>query len=225
MSRGATARLFVAVDPPLSVREQLVEWARGVAAAARIAGSPRGSLRLLDAQSLHLTLCFLGSRPVGEIDALAAALAPCAEHARQLSVGAPLWLPPRRPHALAVEIHDRDGGLERTRERVSTALAGVSAWRPERRRFRPHITLARLRGRAAGGRRATAGSAVGAAERSRADRAGREPPLPATPRLSFAPEAIVLYRSWLAPDGATYEALARSELAADANNCSVRGAV
>jgi 2'-5' RNA ligase len=213
MSRGATARLFVAVDPPLSACEELVEWARGVAAAARAAGGSRGSLRLLDTQSLHLTLCFLGSRPVGEIQALAAALAPCAEHACKLSVGAPLWLPPRRPHALVVEIRDRDGELERMHERVSAALSSVSAWRPERRRFRPHITLARLRRGAAGGRRAIAASAAGAAERPNIDRAGREQALPATPRLSFTPEAIVLYRSWLAPEGATYEALARGELA------------
>jgi 2'-5' RNA ligase len=211
MSRGATARLFVAVDPPLEVREQLVEWARGVTVAAREAGSARDSLRLLDAESLHLTLCFLGSRPVGEIDALAAALEAEAEHACELSVGAPLWLPPRRPHALAVEIHDRDGELTRVQERVSGALVGASAWWPERRRFRPHITLARVRGRVGGGRRPAAGS-VGAG----VDRPGRELSLPPTPRLSFTPEAIVLYRSWLAPTGATYEALAMRGLASAA---------
>jgi 2'-5' RNA ligase len=203
MSRGATARLFVAVDPPLSVREELTEWARGVAVAARAAGSSRGALRLLDAHSLHLTLCFLGSRPVGEIEALATALTPGAEHACQLSVGAPLWLPPQRPHALAVEIHDHDGELARVQAQVSAALAGVSDWQPERRRFRAHITLARL-GRSGGHRR-----------RSSVDRVGREDgerPLPATPRLSFTPEAIVLYRSWLTREGARYEALASSEL-------------
>jgi 2'-5' RNA ligase len=204
MSRGATARLFVAVDPPLEVREQLAEWARGVAVAAREAGSARGSLRLLDAESLHLTLCFLGSRPVGEIGALAAALAAEVEHTCQLSVGAPLWLPPRRQHALAVEIHDPGGELARVQERVSGALVAASGWRPERRRFRPHITLARVRGR------------VGGSRPVRADRPGRELSLPATPRLSFTPEAIVLYRSWLAPEGATYEALASGGLVAGA---------
>ncbi len=183
----------MAVDPPVSVCEQLVEWARGVAASARAAGGSRGSLRLLDAQSLHLTLCFLGSRPVGEIEALAAALAPCAEHACELSVGAPLWLPARRPHSLAVEVHDHDGELQRMHARVSGSLSSVSGWQPERRRFRPHITVARVR---------------------RSRRPAREPSLPATPWLSFTPEAIVLYRSWLTPEGATYEALASSELVA-----------
>jgi 2'-5' RNA ligase len=193
MSRGATARLFVAVDPPLSVREDLVEWARGVAVAARAAGSSRGAVRLLDAESLHLTLCFLGSRPVDEIEALAAALAACAEQPCELSVGAPLWLPTRRPHALAVEVHDHEGELALVRQRLSEVLSGASAWRPERRRFRPHITLARVR-------------------RGAGDRSGHERALPATPRLSFTAEAIVMYRSWLAPEGASYEELARSAL-------------
>jgi 2'-5' RNA ligase len=203
MSRGATARLFVAVDPPLPVREELTEWTRGVAVAARAAGSARGALRLLDAHSLHLTLCFLGSRPVGEIETLATALAAGAEHACELSVGAPLWLPPRRPHALAVEIHDHDGELARVQGEVSAALAGVSDWQPERRRFRAHVTLARL-GRGAGRRRRSSAAPFGGED--------REWPLPATPPLSFTPEAIVLYRSWLTREGAHYEALASSEL-------------
>jgi RNA 2',3'-cyclic 3'-phosphodiesterase len=199
MSRGATARLFVAVDPPTSVREELVEWARGVAAGARMAGSSRGWLRLLDADSLHLTLCFLGSRPVGEIEALARALAARAEPSVELSIGAPLWLPTRRPSALAVEVVDRTGELARLQERVGGALADASAWGPERRRFRPHITLARVRG---GGRSRSSTRPV------------REQPLPATPQLSFTAEAIVLYRSWLTSEGATYEALAEYALAA-----------
>jgi 2'-5' RNA ligase len=201
MSRGASARLFVAVDPPLRVREELADWARRAAVEMRSRGGQSAGLRVLAASSLHLTLCFLGSRPVGEIDVLAAAIGDCDEHGCELSVGAPLWLPTRRPRALAVEIHDRDGELAGVHARVSTALASVSGWRPERRRFRPHITLIRI-GRGAFG-----------AGRAGSTRARGEQPLPATPWLSCAPEAIVLYRSWLSSDGASYEALARSELA------------
>lgn len=202
MSGGATARLFVAVDPPLHVREELTEWARVAAAGSRSGGGPRGGLRLLDASSLHLTLCFLGSRPVGEIDALAAGVGSCAERACELSLGAPLWLPPRRPRALAVEIRDRDGQLAWIQQRVSASLSSASGWEPQRHRFRPHITVARVRGAARGGPRATI-----------FDRTGREHPLLATPRLSFTAERLVLYRSWLSPDGAGYEVLAGCELA------------
>lgn len=201
MSRGATARLFVAVELPLLAREELAEWARGVVAGSRAAGSSRAALRPLGVQSLHLTLCFLGSRPVAELDALAGALVELDEHACELAVGAPLWLPARRPRALAVEVRDRGGELAGVHARVNGALTRVSSWQPERRRLRPHVTLVRV------GR----GSSIPL--RSRSERSNAQRPLPATPRLSFMAEAIVLYRSWLAPDGASYEALARSELA------------
>ena len=63
-------------------------------------------------------------------------------------------------------------------------------------------------------RRPRNGAGGGAGERSRASRSPCEQELPATPTLSFTPEAVVLYRSWLTPEGAVYEALASSELAA-----------
>lgn len=201
MSRGATARLFVAVDPPLGIREQLAEWARGVVAASRAGKGRRGGMRALPEHSLHLTLCFLGSRPVGEIDALAAALSNHEEQACELSVGAPLWLPPARPRALAVEVHDLTGELTHLHARVSASLSRASGWEPERRRFRPHVTLVRI-GRGSGGVR---GSRDG-------DSLCTTQSLPATPRLGFVPEVLVLYRSWLDREGASYEPLARSEL-------------
>jgi RNA 2',3'-cyclic 3'-phosphodiesterase len=196
MSHGATARLFVAVDPPPYVSGELLAWARGVAGAARRPDSrdrSRWAPRLLDAESLHLTLCFLGSRPVGEIDALVQALLSAPQQPCELSLGAPVWLPPRRPRALAVEIHDPVRRLERLHEHVGEAMRLVSGWAPERRRFRPHITLARMR--------AGAGEPPAAAI------------LPAVPQMRFTARAVVLYRSWLAPEGASYEALATVRLA------------
>jgi len=190
--------LFVAVDPPVRAREELSEWARGVAAgwSSQAGASPRGALRLLEAESLHLTLCFLGSRPVGEIEALALTLDSCTGHACELSVGAPLGLPPRRPRALAVEIHDHGGELERLHAQLVQALRGVSGWEPQRRRLRAHITLARIR----------RGARLPGLDRSSGA------PLPATPQLRFTPPSLVLYRSWLTPAGATYEALATCAL-------------
>jgi 2'-5' RNA ligase len=189
MSRAATARLFVAVDPPPDVGERLSAWARAVAARAGEGHGSRRTMRVLAADTLHLTLCFLGSRPVGEIDALAAALGSCEALRCELSIGAPLWLPPRHPRALAVEVHDDgDGQLERLQAQATRALADVGGWEPPRRRFRAHITLARL---ASGARVGSAGDG-----------------LPPTPAAGFSPRSMVLYRSWLSPAGATYEALA-----------------
>ncbi len=194
----------MAVELPPRVREQLAVWARSVSATLRAGGGSRGALRILEADSLHLTLCFLGSRPVAEIDAFARALVSCGEHACELSLGAPLWLPRRRPHALAVEVHDHGGQLAAVHERLSAELASVSGWLPERRRFTPHVTVARVRR----GARARSRSAASSAANATGER-----PLPATPRLSFAPDALVLFRSWLAAEGASYEALASCQLA------------
>ena len=186
MSRGATARLFAAADLPEDVRELLSSWAREGATAMG-----EGSwVRVLDPALLHVTLCFLGSRPVGELDALAAALAAATGPAPELSLGAPLWLPPRRARALAVAVHDEDGELGRLQARVQRALAGAGGWEPEHRRFRAHVTAARIRG----------GHAPSAEARAR---------LPATPSLQFAAASVTLYRSWLGPRGASYEAIER----------------
>lgn len=207
MSRAATARLFVAVELPREVREQLREWARSAVVTLRAAGAPGGALRVLDADSLHLTMCFLGSRPVAEIEALAGVLASCEGRAGELSLGAPLWLPPRRPHALAVEVRDRAGELSALHERLGEELASVSGWLPERRRFTPHVTVARVR---RGGRRRPRRGATATGDPAEP---ARERALPATPRLSFAPEALVLFRSWLRAEGASYEPLASRMLA------------
>jgi 2'-5' RNA ligase len=233
MSRGATARLFAAVDPPPAVREQLASWAREVSAALRagaesvggpgaLAGgagrSEDAKLRLLAPETMHVTLCFLGARPVAEIDALTRALEQCEiPQAGELSLGAPLWLPPRNPRSLALEIGDGDGWLELLQRAIVEAFARAIAWEPDRRRFRAHVTVARIgRGKPSrsgrtsrsGGRRAGAGKAGGGEE---AD--ARGPFLPPTPQLSFTPGAVVLYRSWLERQGASYEALATRELA------------
>jgi len=197
MARGATARLFVAADPPSDVREELAEWARETTAEWG-AWNPRRSRRtprVLKGEALHLTLCFLGSRPQGEIAELAAAVGACAEHVGELALGAPLWLPPRRPRALAVEVHDRGGRLTALQASLTRALSQASGWEPERRRFRPHITLVRM------------GMGV-------APRGGERPLLAATPQRRFAPESIVLYRSLPTPGGSIYEPLARCDLGA-----------
>jgi 2'-5' RNA ligase len=204
MSRGTTARLFAAVDPPERVREELCAWARGALGPGLGRGGAQRPLRLLAPDLLHLTICFLGSRPVEEIEAIIGALKDGATPVGELSVGAPLWLPPRRPRALAIELHDPLGELARLHDEVRDAISAATAWDPEgkrtrspaepRRRFRPHVTLARMREGAAG----------------RAGLYHRE--LPPTPQLAFTPEQLILYRSWLSPEGAEYEALGHATL-------------
>jgi RNA 2',3'-cyclic 3'-phosphodiesterase len=237
---SADARLFVAVDLPAPIRAELARWTRwalepGEPAGARgergRSGRGRGSavgrpgrapsdgIRRVDAQALHITLCFLGDQPLERVDEIgevvAGALAdlewrarigdgePPAVHSAgsdspfggagagggsvgALSIGAPVWLPPRRPRALALEVHDESGGLASLYEGLRVGLGAAIGWEPERRRFRPHITVARLRSWA---------------------------PAPAcvepTPAIAFEPESVTVYRSRLAAEGATYDALVR----------------
>src|SRR5437016_4113004 len=77
--------------------------------------------------------------------AIAEALEGYLEGAPELSLGAPLWLPPKRPRALAVEVRDDSGALLRLQGALAEALAGTIDWQPERRRFKAHITVARMR--------------------------------------------------------------------------------
>jgi RNA 2',3'-cyclic 3'-phosphodiesterase len=197
VTRGPAARLFVAVDPPAEVSRRLAEWARTAVREASQGAREGASPRVLDPELLHVTLCFLGSRPVGDIDLLAAGLAGCEGPVGELWIGAPLWLPPRRPRALAVELHDESEKLGRLRASVVAAVEEVS---PEalggeeqtgaKRHFRPHITVARMGRGQAPGKRA----------------------LSPTPGLSFVPIELILYRSWLSPEGASYEAVATHPL-------------
>jgi len=174
-------RLFVAAEPPPAACEELAHWAR------RAVG--RGSsARRLERDALHLTLCFLGEQPphaVPEIAGILGAGTQLAAAVEELAIGAPLWLPPRRPRVLAVEIGDPAGSLRALQSFLTRELAAALGWEPPRQRFRPHITLARMR----------PGS-----ERARE--------LAPTPQLVFAPVAVTLLRSDLDPAGAIYTPLA-----------------
>lgn len=195
-ARAGSARLFVAIDLPALVRGRLASWARAATAQSRRGGGVSPP-RLLAPELLHVTLCFLGAQPVERIEAIGDAVKGCVGSVGEISLGAPVWLPPRHPRALAVEVHDDHGALLALHDEVLRALADVCEIEPQagapgrQRRFRPHVTVARMR--------------EGAAPR---DRELAEP----TPSLDFVPESITLYRSWLSPDGASYEALASREL-------------
>ncbi len=193
MTSVPNARLFVAVDPPAEVCEELAAWARNAVGELGRIGGKTSSVRVLDPELLHMTLCFLGDRSVEEIATIGEALQECAGGVGELAIGAPVWLPPRRPRALAVEVRDDpDGGLGALHEALVPALARACGYAEERRGFRAHVTLARMRE----GPHGRVGERV----------------LPPTPALSFTPASVVLYRSWLSPAGASYEALAKHTL-------------
>jgi RNA 2',3'-cyclic 3'-phosphodiesterase len=179
-----SARLFAALELPAPVRTALGEFGRAAAA-------DDFALRAVGDDALHVTLAFLGHRALDDIEPASAAVREAVDGpVAALSLGEPLWLAPRRPHVLTVEVVDGDGALFSLQERVVAALVDAVGYEPDRRRFRPHVTVARVR--------------HGAAPR----RSG----LPEAPRAEFAGEAVVLYRSWLGGGPARYEPLERVAL-------------
>lgn len=169
-------RTFIALDIDLSVREEMAAWLRAARAGRH--------LRAVRPRNMHLTLAFLGERDGLELAQVSEILDGVDSPAPRLAIGAPLWLPPRRPRVLAVEVHDVDQTLARLQEGIARALSKSLDWRSQGS-FRPHITLARI---------------------SRTSRPNREA-LPPTPQLEFTAESLSLYRSELRPEGAEYEAL------------------
>jgi len=171
-------RLFVALDLPAAVTDAL----------AALRPDP-DVWRPVSRESLHITLAFLGSRPPEDV----AVIEPLVEGgaAPRLALGDVLLLPPRRARVLTVAVRDLDGTLGALQERITGALAAAGVYTPEKRPFRPHVTVARLRPRT---------------------RAPRESALTLDPQ-EFRGEAVTLYVSRLHPSGARYEALSRASLA------------
>ncbi|EPX86237.1 2'-5' RNA ligase [Rubellimicrobium thermophilum DSM 16684] len=152
--------------------------------------------RAVDPDQLHLTLAFLGEQPLERLEAAHEALEEIALPAFELRLrGLGLFDEHRRPATLWAGVAD-DGALRGLRARVLGALhaAGLSL---ERRRFRPHVTLARL-------------SALSAVEEERlAQFLGRWESFPSPP---FTVRGFGLWRSTLRPSGAIHEELAHYPL-------------
>lgn len=182
----ARRRLFVALALPEAVRLALADWC------ARVA--PAGVRRVPD-ENLHLTLAFLGSRSEDEAAAVAGLLEPLvrASVIEPLATTDALWLPLHRPAVLAVGIEGGQG-LIQLQEALVAGLTRAVGFVPERRAFRPHVTVGRFPRDARVSARAFA-----------------EPDEP--PELIFGARSLGLYCSHTGGGGARYEALASVDLA------------
>ncbi|HVE68440.1 MAG TPA: RNA 2',3'-cyclic phosphodiesterase [Solirubrobacteraceae bacterium] len=180
MSEGPDrVRLFAALDIPEDVRAELARWSREEVAAL-------DGLRLVEPESFHVTLCFLGWREAADARRAAAVVERCAGPARGLALDGAAWFSPRRPRVLSAGVADLGGELHALHARLSGALAEEVGYEPEHRRYNPHVTVARAR-----------------AELRRPPAV--DPPAP----LAFDGSAVTLYRSHLGRGGARYEPVAR----------------
>ena len=125
-------RLFVALDLPWPVRERLSLMGGGIAGA-----------RWISPENYHLTLRFIGETQAHQAEDIDLALAAIRARTFMLTLaGVGTFAKGGRDNALWVGV-ERNPQLDHLQNKIETALqrVGVS---PERRRFTPHVTLARL---------------------------------------------------------------------------------
>jgi 2'-5' RNA ligase len=167
------------------VRDDLAAWRDA-------AVGERDELRPVRAEALHVTLVFLGWRALKEAPAIAEAAfeSLAGLPAPELAPLAVKPLPPRRPRLFALDLDDPGGRTVRAQTVASEALERAAGYRPEKRPFWPHVTLARVK-------------------RGRPTEPWEGPPPPGDP---FEADIVTLYRSILEPQGARYEPLERTRL-------------
>lgn len=179
---GEQERLFIGVPCPEGLLP-LVEKAQ--AALDDLPG-----VRLTRREHLHVTLAFLGGVPFEtKREALAVVRAAGSEAPGEAVLGDILPLPSvRRARVVALEIDDREGAFQRLFERVMGGLEDAGVMRREKRPFRPHLTIARLR-----------------------QPAIVQPKYEGEPAV-YPVRSVCLYRSELRPEGARYTIIEQAEL-------------
>ena len=126
-------RLFVGVPLPAAVRESLAGLCSGVPGA-----------RWVDTGTIHITLRFIGEVDAIEAEDIDAALSDLRQPAFELALrGVGCFASGRKVRAVWAGVA-RSDGLAHLRDKVESAIVRAG-FEPERRKFRPHVTLARLR--------------------------------------------------------------------------------
>jgi 2'-5' RNA ligase len=126
-------RLFVALDLPWPVRQRLASLA--------VSGIP--GAKWVPPENYHMTLRFIGEAPRHLAEEIDHALAALKARGFALTLkGVGTFAKGGRPTTLWVGA-ERNPQLDHLRGKIETALQRVGL-DPERKRFNPHVTLARL---------------------------------------------------------------------------------
>jgi 2'-5' RNA ligase len=129
-------RLFIAVEIPEEIKERLVACRGGVEGA-----------RWQAAEQLHLTLRFIGEVGQPQEADIRAVLAGLRFPPFAVTLdGLGLFGKVRKPRALWVGVGD-PAPLQHLHDKINQSLVRAG-FLPEERKFTPHVTLARFRGRA-----------------------------------------------------------------------------
>lgn len=133
-------RLFVGIALPPEIRMRLSVLCAGLPGA-----------KWIDAESLHLTLRFIGEVHGDRAEDIDAALEQVDAPAFDLALnGIDCFQSSGKAHTLWAGI-SKQPLLAHLRDKVESAVVRAGC-EPERRKFKPHVTLARLRGSTDGAR-------------------------------------------------------------------------
>jgi RNA 2',3'-cyclic 3'-phosphodiesterase len=190
-AKSPRARLFVALDLPEDLRVGLVAWGD-----RELRRDP--ALRPVRPESLHITLAFLGYVSEKAIGRLGEIVSGLRSPAPAIELGDPVAKPSlgrARLFALPAASPETVG----LQAELAEELVAARLYKPEKRPFWPHVTVARVRSTGRGSKRPMA----------------VERPPGSLPKRLLEPARCVrvtLYRSELNPMGARYTPLARVEL-------------
>jgi RNA 2',3'-cyclic 3'-phosphodiesterase len=165
-------RLFCALQLPAETLDELVGWQREALDVPGVRPVPR--------EHLHVTLAFLGHRPIEELEAITGALREAAGKAERPRLAVRGYRETRSVGMLTCD--DEGGRAAALAADLQERLEALGVYERERRGWLPHVTVVRFR------------------ERPRLR--------PALPALEpFAPSDAAAFLSRLRPDGARYEVL------------------
>lgn len=142
MPQPETMRTFIAAplsDGVISALDQLQRKLKR--------SSPEGVVRWVKPSSIHITLFFLGDILPERRAPIEEALSLIARHASPFDFevhGLGAFPNMRRPNVVWVGVNDSSGGLTVLHDAVNEAMANLG-FKPDERRFSPHLTLGRVR--------------------------------------------------------------------------------
>ena len=184
-------RVFVALDLPPFVKDHLRETV------GELRATLPGGIRWVDPSGVHLTLKFLGDVDARLIPGLLEAMGESSirfdRPALQLQLSSLGAFPNlKEPRVLWAGVGGDLEELEQLQRLVDVAISDLG-FTPERRPFRPHLTLGRVRDQVWAEDRRKMGAGLSQ--------------LPIQPSKLWNVDEIHLIRSTLSPQGATYDSI------------------
>lgn len=188
-------RSFIAIELPQETKHELARLQERLKRACGYCPA-----RWVAAESIHLTLNFLGDVPRSKLDDIKSAVAQaCAEAGTFELALASLGAFPNleRPHIVWVGLSGDVERLLKIQKRLEQLLAGLG-FDPENRPFSPHLTLARVRDEASAADKKRLGQAI-CSTTCKTD-------------YSIPVRQVSLIKSQLTPAGPVYTILSSAEL-------------